>query len=314
MNYEAIRMHISFIRILVCLVLCTICTSSNVAGPAIFTGEEWVSVSESNTVDINKPSQTVDVSKSDIFVGILNYRDPRCGQTLHNLFSKAEHPERVHIGLVQHRSSTDAECINSYCKLHGANHFNMFGSKCPYVSQITTISTSQYEAKSPSRGKHLVYQLLKDEEFCLTAEVNVDVIKHWDSELINMWTAANNENAILSTFPPITVSTIQDVLDYSVKNQHEVPHLCRAGYFAGMKPNIDHSYSDAQAVVENLPPRSAVNLGRPLLTSLYSSTFAFNKCHAERKVGGWGLQLMCLQLVCVHCHCMTVVCSYCWCV
>ena len=37
-------------------------------------------------------------------------------------------------------------------------------------------------------------------------------------------------------------------------------------------------------MVRNLLPRSAANLESPLLTSLYSSAFHFNKCHADLKV------------------------------
>lgn len=37
-------------------------------------------------------------------------------------------------------------------------------------------------------------------------------------------------------------------------------------------------------MVKHLLPRSAMNLDKPILTSYWSSTFSFSKCHAEMKV------------------------------
>ena len=263
--------------------------TNNVAGPAVFNGEEWLSVAEGlsigNTMRPPDPFiSSVKESTSEIFVGLLHFRDPRCGATLHDLFAKAEFPERVRIGLVQQRSQSDADCIAEYCRQHGVKDPHLYSEKCPYISQITAVQTSQIEPKSFSRGRRLVSHLLKDEEFCMSIESNVEFIQHWDTEMLSMWKATGNEYGILSTHPPISLSSINDVVRYSENNQHEVPHMCQANYYTDVSPVRELIYTSETTVVENLAARRAVNLVKPLLAPLYTSTFSFSKCHAERKV------------------------------
>lgn len=58
-------------------------------------------------------------AKSDtkLWAGIASFRDYRCGQTLFNMFSKAEHPERITAGVVQQNEEGDESCLLSYCRL-----------------------------------------------------------------------------------------------------------------------------------------------------------------------------------------------------
>lgn len=256
-------------------------------GPAVFNGESWVSVSN----DVSKAGEPrpptpilshTDPNQSEIFVGILSYRDPRCGETLNSLFKRAKYPDRVRIGLVQERSHNDMECIKTYCQSTGYDL-----KKCPHINQITTVTQSQFETKSYSRGRSMVFELLKDEEFCLTTEAFVEVVQNWDVEMIQMWLNAENEYGVLSVYPAVSTSVIEDTVKYSVSNANTVPHMCQASYYStsGLHLAPELSYSEAQGVIENLPPRTAVNLQKPLLTSLYSGSFSFAKCHLERKVG-----------------------------
>ena len=252
---------------------------------AVFNGEKWIEIlkDKETSPEVSVPLPPLGTASDDgiseIFIGILNFRDPRCGDTLRNLFTKAKYPDRVRIGLVQHRSSDDVECIKNYCG-------SKIGTNCPHLSQISTSTSSQFDAKSFSRGRSVVFQMLKDEEFCMSTEGNVDVIQDWDAELIAMWRAAENEYAVLTTYPPIFTSKIADVITYSKESQNEVPHLCQASYFStvGKTVSADLSYNENLGVIENLAPRSAVLLPKPLLTTLYSSAFSFSKCHMERKV------------------------------
>jgi len=162
-------------------VLLYICSESveanSVAGAAVFNGKEWVSIKEQLDTKSPHPSNQNNNRNEDIFVGILNYRDPRCGNTIQNLFSKAKDPNRVHIGLVQERSSDDAKCVKEYCKLHNVQgNPVVLNEKCPRYSQIRTMTTSQFQAKSFSRGRYLVSTFLRDEEYCLSVDPNVDGI------------------------------------------------------------------------------------------------------------------------------------------
>lgn len=56
-------------------------------------------------------------SDTTLWAGIASFRDFRCGQTLFNMFSKAEHPERITAGVVQQNEEGDEGCLSSYCRL-----------------------------------------------------------------------------------------------------------------------------------------------------------------------------------------------------
>lgn len=56
-------------------------------------------------------------SDTKLWAGIASFRDSRCGQTLFNMFSKAEHPDRITAGVVQQNQEGDESCISSYCRL-----------------------------------------------------------------------------------------------------------------------------------------------------------------------------------------------------
>ncbi len=54
---------------------------------------------------------------SFIITIILFARDKLCPITLYNLFTKAEFPDRVTVGVVQQNDETDIDCYDTYCDL-----------------------------------------------------------------------------------------------------------------------------------------------------------------------------------------------------
>ena len=89
----------NFILFLLSLSLLILCTSQ--ATPAIFNGDEWIQIEEDNQNNAATPLPHTYANQnktSKIFVAIVSFRDSRCSVTLKNLFSKAKHPDRVHIG------------------------------------------------------------------------------------------------------------------------------------------------------------------------------------------------------------------------
>ena len=62
-------------------------------------------------------SKSWEESDTKLWAGIASFRDSRCGRTLFNMFSKAEHPERITAGVVQQNEERDESCLSSYCKL-----------------------------------------------------------------------------------------------------------------------------------------------------------------------------------------------------
>lgn len=94
--------------LLVCQLLftwCWRCNSRSQEPSAVFTGEAWVPIPTNRALgDAHgqmpiAPSSTLWESPSTlIFVGLVDYRDPRCATTIDYLFSRAKYPDRVRIG------------------------------------------------------------------------------------------------------------------------------------------------------------------------------------------------------------------------
>lgn len=202
-----------------------------------------------------------------------------------NYFTKAQHPERITIGLVQQVANEDADCIKKYCELLG--HKSL--TNCPHVNQIRQTVVSWLEAKGPTFGRHLQsqLQLQGDEEFCVSwpdgvrprprfpcspslwsqmqTDSHMDVVQGWDAKLLEAWAMTNNEYAVLSTYVHDFPS-----LNKNVNNRNEVPFICRIMW-------------TGNGIVRNQQASSAINLERPILAPLWGAGLSFSKCHAERK-------------------------------
>ena len=122
---------------------------------AIHNRERWVDLDPLYTGGALKPMPPVTDSWQDpsaeIFVTIPNYRDDKCGDTLKELFSKAAHPDRVYVGVIQQRTGEDVDCVARYCALVGHKGADLTG--CPRVGQIRHMLMSVQEA----RGNVIVY-------------------------------------------------------------------------------------------------------------------------------------------------------------
>lgn len=115
---------------------------------ALHNRQEWVPL-QADDFTSGRPFPPTSASWKDpsaeIFVTITDYRDRLCGQTLYELYSKAEYPERVYVGLVQQSKPDDTDCIVSYCSLMGVKGTSR--SSCPHIHQIRAMLMSIQEAR-----------------------------------------------------------------------------------------------------------------------------------------------------------------------
>lgn len=196
---------------------------------------------------------------TQIFVGMVHYRDTRCSNTLENIFKKAKYPDRVFVGVIQqiHTEKDSFDCLKTYCKKYGQN--------CPHRSQIQLLEFTHQEAKGPTYARYLQDSLIQSEEFCMQIDAHSDFAQDWDVKATSMWGSIGNEYAVLSTrLPDISVLSTPDPAN-------TVPHTCQAMF-------------DSRGMVVNLPPTYAINLQTPLLSPLWSAGFSFSKCHLSKKV------------------------------
>eukprot|EP01031_Cornospumella_fuschlensis_P026623 gene26623-32172_t len=196
-----------------------------------------------------------------IFVGIASYRDQRCATTLANLFTKAQYPERLRIGIVQqiHTEADAFHCLDDFC--------DSYPQHCKHRStQFKLLEFTHQMARGPYYARYLQSTLIHEEDFCMSIDAHTDVIQNWDTEITKMWGSVQNEFGVLSGQPPDV-----SVMKLGGDRASVVPHLCQATIKKGN--------------VVNLPPVEAHGLTAPLLSPLFSSTFSFSKCHMEKGGG-----------------------------
>jgi len=206
---------------------------------------------------------SADTRNEDIYVGIVNYRDRRCGVTLANLFSKAKYPGRVSVGVIDYTHTEDdtSDCIRDFCKVMGRG--------CEkFKPQVRMIVVSFLDARGPAYGRFMEETLLKDQDFCLQVDAHSDFIQDWDMDAVSTWRKLDNEYGILSTAPP-------GLDKLSNSNSEEVDHLCAATF-------------TKMGMVRNLPPvkvplATIAESRDKILAPLWSAGFSFSRCHAVKK-------------------------------
>ena len=95
---------------------------------------------------------------TNIHVLISAYRDPRCGQSVFNIFDRAAHPERMSVGIVQQAAlqGDEFDCVAVYCALvqrargeAGTGTPAARADACPHVERISVLRVDAKEAKGP---------------------------------------------------------------------------------------------------------------------------------------------------------------------
>jgi hypothetical protein len=218
------------------------------------------------------------------FVGLSSYRDPRCGRTLFEIYTKAKRPDDMFVGVVDQLAPDDPkvserpdsahacadfdaslllQCLDVYCMLMKKKKgFDI----CPYVSQINVTTMKHTDSRGPTLARAKQQFKIKNEDFCLQCDAHSMLNQDFEEELRQQWWATENENAVLTTY-------VQDVDDYGINigGRHEVPHMCKTEW-------------GGNGVVRNKGAIEAANLPRPKLTALWGAGLSFSKCHAEKTV------------------------------
>ncbi|KAG9402066.1 hypothetical protein AC1031_007763 [Aphanomyces cochlioides] len=202
-----------------------------------------------------------------IFLGISSFRDGvRCGFTLFTAFSRATHPERLHVGLVDQSQGDDEICVEEYCKLAEASEWK----ECKYKDNIRVDKRNSAESKGPTVIRWRQQQLIQDEEFCLAIDAHSQFLPNWETIMVKEWLRADNEMAVMTSYP----------LDYSYIGKdltiphHYSSHLCAY--------NIRHEVTSIPIIggMAMIDDSEA-----PQMAALWGGCLSFSKCHAERRAG-----------------------------
>lgn len=121
-----------------------------------------------------------------IFVNIASYRDTECQWTVRDLFEKADHPDRVFVGICwQFVPERDQECFKVETR----------------PKQVRKIDFHAKDSRGVCWARHQVQKLWRGEGFTLQIDSHMRFVPGWDRILLEMYRACRNERAVLSTYP-----------------------------------------------------------------------------------------------------------------
>ena len=147
-----------------------------------------------------------------IFVSIAAYRDSDCSDTVRDLFVKAEHPERVMVGICEQNTDDATEdCLPP--------------SLSQYKKQVRRLTIPNTEAKGPTYGRALLANVLYGgEDFFMQIDSHSKFVPKWDSISVAEHAACPNPSkAILSHYPRSWTE-----YDEAIKPDSGVPVLCKS--------------------------------------------------------------------------------------
>eukprot|EP01065_Artemidia_motanka_P012891 TRINITY_DN17108_c0_g1_i1.p1 TRINITY_DN17108_c0_g1~~TRINITY_DN17108_c0_g1_i1.p1 ORF type:complete len:572 (+),score=23.88 TRINITY_DN17108_c0_g1_i1:48-1718(+) len=208
-----------------------------------------------------------------VHVLLSSFRDPRCGQSVYNVFSRARYPQRMHVGIVQQNldDKTDPfDCVAVYCSIvrRSGN-----ASGCPHLDRISILRADAKKSQGPIWARALGVTMVRPEhEFCMQVDAHVDFVESFDVTLMQMWAQTENEYAVLSTYVGNLKQDLSAAGEVLIGHpQYEIPIICdtiKGGYGA----------------VRNNQARAARCLSRPLLSLSWAAGWSFARCHFERNV------------------------------
>lgn len=181
-----------------------------VAAGKCFDPEDLAKIPEETRI-ASAPKQ---IQRDRIFVSIASYRDSECRDTVYDLFELAEKPENIFVGVCQQNKENEEDCFD----------------RCPDCKKrkdsghIRVKNFEHLDAKGPCFARYQCSLLYNGEEFFLQIDSHTKFIKHWDTKLIEQWRLCEDNNAVLSTYPP----TQSDLEKFEKKNFSTFSKLCNA--------------------------------------------------------------------------------------
>ena len=154
----------------------------------------------------SKFNKNKNVSIPTIFVSIPSYRDNRCSNTLKDLYTKAQFPSRVHVGVLTQ---------NNYHFTQERCYYNHHNIKYKHISYL--------QASGPLKARAtIVKHLFDNQDYYLMIDAHSTFAKHWDTQLINQLTYLQNKGVMHPIFTNYTSDT--HVLR---EGSDQVPFICK---------------------------------------------------------------------------------------
>lgn len=150
-----------------------------------------------------------------IFVSVASYRDKLCTKTLESIFTMAEHPERVIVGICQQNKEDDSDCANFESEVLKR-----------YKNNIRVIKIDYIDAQGPCVARYWCSTLWNGEEYFLQADSHILMSDKWDTKAINMLKEIKHTT---KSQKPILSHYTKPYEEFGLENPtNTVPRMCKA--------------------------------------------------------------------------------------
>lgn len=145
--------------------------------------------------------------RNTIFVSVASYRDVECSRTINDMFAKADHPERVFVGVCEQnvaKANTEEACVR--------------GGKVP-AKQIRKVFMPSTDAKGPTYARYICSKLYRGERVFMQIDSHTTFTKGWDTKVFRQLAMCPDpHNTVLTTYP-------HDDKTYTI-DEPSVPVIC----------------------------------------------------------------------------------------
>ena len=123
-----------------------------------------------------------------IFVSVAAYCEPHLQLTIHHLFAQAEHPQRVHVGLVDQSENLNPDWLKKF----------------PARQNIHYVGLSPVDSRGVSWARSIAFSLYNDQDYLLQIDSHTLFDRGWDELLIQQiqQLKTNHPKPLISTYPP----------------------------------------------------------------------------------------------------------------
>ena len=140
-----------------------------------------------------------------ILVLFASFRDWMCPHSVELMFTRAVHPERIRVAIVDQILKGDVPCSEPLepCSAKPDQ------ALCKYSDHVEAMTLDASLSTGPIFARHLGYRMYRGEGYVLQSDAHVQFAAGWDSDIIDQWKSTGNEMAVLTSY----VSQVQDHVD-----------------------------------------------------------------------------------------------------
>lgn len=157
--------------------------------PPLTNIKEWLPPTDADPITIGSKVNGMET----IFMVFPSYRDILCSETITSAFSRAEHPGRLFVGVVEQSEPADKGCLDITVPCSADPNQAI----CKYRNQISVYHMDAHDSTGPVTSRHFGDQLYRGEYFVMQTVSHVQFVRHWDSHIIEQWRETGNEMAVL---------------------------------------------------------------------------------------------------------------------